>query len=116
MTAETIKTLLDLVISILTLFIPWLGGVIHLPVIGWISHMAIGYLTGLLAKLITRQIDNGVINHDVAQQVADAKAKTQTLKVVQTTPGATLAEKQKALAEFKDALRKLSRFNGSGLQ
>ncbi len=108
MTEDSVKTVLDLAIRLLSLFIPWLGGLLHLPVIGWFVRLAISYLTGLLARLIARKIDFGIIDAQVEKQVQDAKAKTDALKIVHDTPGATDAQKQKALDDFKNAMRKLT--------
>lgn len=109
MSEETKRGLVDLGIRLLTLAIPWLGGLIGLPVVGWVVSLGLGYLLNLLKGLIEKKRDFEDIDAKINLQVDDAKAKTEALKIVQNDLGASDEQKQKTWTEFKDAMRKLTR-------
>jgi len=107
---EIIKLLLQLGISLLGKFIPWLATLTGLPVIGWVIGLAVSYLAGVLAKMVDTWLRYKAIDAQIEKEVAEAKAATEKLKVVQANPNATKEERDKSLEEFRLAVWNLTKY------
>jgi len=106
-----IQALLQLGIKLLGLAIPWLGTLLGGP-LGWLAGFAISWLSGLVYDLVARYARLKAVDAAVEKQVADAKTATDALKLVQSNAQATAQEREKALADFKAAVRALTKFDG----
>jgi len=106
-----IQALLQLGIKLLGLAIPWLGILLGGP-LGWLAGFAISWLTGVVYDLVARYARLTAIDSVVEKQVTAAKNATDALKAVQTNAQATAQEREKALADFKVAVRALTKFDG----
>lgn len=92
-----------LISGLLTKLVPFLGN----PLIGWVVSLAVGWLSGVLSKMIETAIAKHEIESEVKAQLVEMKSATDALAVAQQTG----ENHEKAKADFKVAARKFAKLD-----
>lgn len=108
MPANIVQTLLPMLIQLLSFLVPWLGGLLNFPILGWLAKLALGYATQWLVNLLATWAADQQIDADIAKQLEISKLATIQLQLLQNNSAATEAQLAAQYQAFKDALAALT--------
>lgn len=97
------------VVALLGILIPWLGGLLNIPVLGWVIRLGVDYLSAFLFDLIDRAVAERLIDQKIQDQVTVARSALTALN--EKPEGETPDQRQKKIAEFQEAMRRLRRID-----
>lgn len=106
--AAITKLALQLAISLLSKFVPFLGSLLGGP-LGWLAGWLMGKAMDWLYAAIEQYLKFKNIDREVQRQLLEAQAATELYRTAQKTPDISEADENAALEKFRNSVRDLGR-------